>query len=1790
MNTLTPLVRPNQSQIQIEPTPKDCPSDGFNYPSFRLLNKHTRLSLSRAINPEPSTHYSLLAITNAKGWVDQILLYLLAVTRIWWSDSRRAQCSGIVAPLVISQLQSGPLRQILPNPGTESNLVDIVAVLGDGMVQLLNMGLQLQGGWVADGSSPNPMAISWSPKGKHLAIGLQTGDILTYSLVNRSSPHKHIPPTADANLVSLDWLGPGHTFRTSYSSPAGPSHHIIALDTKSSSAVYYAPTHPFPISDRPLQSAYTLFLPRWDGDATNVDDAKSLLIVCDRSSVDLEVLAHGGSQWYQQSQDNPISLPLDKSMEDTMLLALNADLTDSSTGSPIMYAYLNDGTLQGWYMDSSKPYPLMVTPSSLAAGVLVNQGSQSQASDFGQTDASMSTEENHPPKPVASVFGQATTSSFGPPAAFEQKSPSAFIQPPAFGQPTSAFGQVPSQASPAFGQTSFGAFSGFNTKQSAGSGFSGSSNPNLSSSFGGYGSGLSAFAPSGTSSFEQGSSANNNSSIAVPSGFPSSSSSITREASMSDATPSFGGLSLGSTESQSSAKPGGGIFGSFSTSPASQPGAQPASGFGGPVKPAVGFGAFSKLQSANNLNTEKPAEPISAFGSSLSGGSSPALTKQSGFGQSGFGQSGFGQSGFGQSGFGQSGFGQVSQPTLSSASSSAGRGFSAFASAAPAAFSGATQKGTESGSGGAFAPSLAGGGYSAFASNTPTAFGEATKTAALSSAFSTEKPASPFGSSTSAFGASTSGSGNTFTTPIASTSQVAASAAFSSPTKAPISSPDLSPEPSSNDKPSFALDNNSPPPLAFKSSVPAATSGAFANIKTSPAAFRPASGFGAFGSDSTSKTSPFFKSPGETKPAPVSVFSNLSTATKPSISPAGPSSAPAFGSPSLIGGANKSSFAPATPPSPSPAKINESGGFGAFSGTTSGFGMFAGPKKSFSDLLKIGDNDVQNAARPQEATTAFKTPGILGSNSSITSDSADSNKTKDAVTPPITPAFASPAISKDNVKQDIPENAAETGATEGAEKNTAEDAKKTSGSPETVAQEPSLGNISSAGSSFVEVGADTSGGEMMSRGENVEEDVQDGDDDRSFLSESFGSSSDGSYEDDEHSEGQSSESEGSEHSPSPVPTTVPLPESRSPSATPQPEVPAIEVTLPPHALHKDGPATRNIRAPSTTPPGTPVKESRPLSSPSPASSTAVSSTTLQTTFGLGLGKPSTRPTRSSPLASAPVSGNDDDDQTTPRPPVSPKPVFGVLHISSDQLPADSSSDGQPSSKRIKTPPLLSSFGSIKATPISDELILAAATLPVTITPVLTPVVSSATPAILPPLVSSSPTLFGKPRAPAGQDGTVRPASTPAFFGSSSSVTSSVSPFSLPASIGFNVSAFAPQSAISSQPAPRVAFSHPVHPAPSNLLDNIFGAKVPPPTQAPHMKPLSTNMISTQGSTQSGQGLFPVQASSQTPGLFAPKAPVTASPLPTPFTPPKPPVQSDVAKMEEGMQKECALLVNTIQKELEQFRLRAQAVTQKRAELSKSAGGLRKKSDLSDSTKWNLGDANQFSQISLQYQEDLVFLKELKEQEMLALRELQSSMLKVKRKLNFEGVFGVPSLDTINRTYRNIDVAIQQQANDVAKLGARIAKLNLHGKFCDPETRDSRLPDAISKRPYNVTPNVAVTTAAALNAERSAQRLKRALLSVRKEPLLNNTAALASSPPTVFKTPQKASSSAMFAFQTPLSGALFSPLSTPQTQLGDWTLPEDHFNPSPTLPAEHWIIRSKVKLMICTSYAAGEFVF
>jgi len=71
---------------------------------------------------------------------------------------------------------------------------------------------------------------------------------------------------------------------------------------------------------------------------------------------------------------------------------------------------------------------------------------------------------------------------------------------------------------------------------------------------------------------------------------------------------------------------------------------------------------------------------------------------------------------------------------------------------------------------------------------------------------------------------------------------------------------------------------------------------------------------------------------------------------------------------------------------------------------------------------------------------------------------------------------------------------------------------------------------------------------------------------------------------------------------------------------------------------------------------------------------------------------------------------------------------------------------------------------------------------------------------------------------------------------------------------------------------------------------------------------------------------------------------------------------------------------------------------------------------------------------------------------------------------------------------------------VAQLTARAAKLSVKPTR-DKHKRDGRLPKE-APRLLEVTPSVAMSTAAALNAELSAHKLKRALMAARKEPTLN----------------------------------------------------------------------------------------
>ncbi|PFH53130.1 hypothetical protein AMATHDRAFT_138444 [Amanita thiersii Skay4041] len=335
-----------------------------------------------------------------------------------------------------------------------------------------------------------------------------------------------------------------------------------------------------------------------------------------------------------------------------------------------------------------------------------------------------------------------------------------------------------------------------------------------------------------------------------------------------------------------------------------------------------------------------------------------------------------------------------------------------------------------------------------------------------------------------------------------------------------------------------------------------------------------------------------------------------------------------------------------------------------------------------------------------------------------------------------------------------------------------------------------------------------------------------------------------------------------------------------------------------------------------------------------------------------------------------------------------------------------------------------------------------------------------------------------------------------------------------------------------------------------------------------------------------------------------------------------------------MQKECALLYNTMNQELEEIRTLALEANRKREQLGKSRYGSRQKQDLGDSAKWGLIDAVQFGNVLKQYKHDLLALKEQRDQLKQKVRQIQSRMLKAgtrkeeisrftkaqsdkefarmlktrtlgpehletqaqlrknirmirdriqkleanlstyKKKLaeasSGKPSFRPPTLDTISRAYRNIGLAIQHKSDEVTELSARVAELKVTTPMkIIPSKRDPRLPDNDSRRPFNVTRHVAVTTAAALNAERSAQKLKKALLTVRKQPLLNKKAVHASAAPIAFKTPLKIESTteerkiAENFFMTPIKGPLFDPVTTPPSSVPDLTFPEDEFEPSPS---------------------------
>ncbi|KAG8728502.1 hypothetical protein FRC11_010933, partial [Ceratobasidium sp. 423] len=120
------------------------------------------------------------------------------------------------------------------------------------------------------------------------------------------------------------------------------------------------------------------------------------------------------------------------------------------------------------------------------------------------------------------------------------------------------------------------------------------------------------------------------------------------------------------------------------------------------------------------------------------------------------------------------------------------------------------------------------------------------------------------------------------------------------------------------------------------------------------------------------------------------------------------------------------------------------------------------------------------------------------------------------------------------------------------------------------------------------------------------------------------------------------------------------------------------------------------------------------------------------------------------------------------------------------------------------------------------------------------------------------------------------------------------------------------------------------------------------------------------------------------------------------------------------------------------------------------------------------------------------------------RQLESFMAtqrsRIQKQKEGRREFKVPSIDTINRTMRNIDSALAQKSEEIASLAARVDRMKLKAPRRKASTNAAplALPPAENEK-------IKQASAAALNMERSSLRLKNALLQARRETPLNTTA-------------------------------------------------------------------------------------
>ncbi|KAG8764580.1 hypothetical protein FRC15_007535, partial [Serendipita sp. 397] len=345
------------------------------------------------------------------------------------------------------------------------------------------------------GNGNAPLAISWSTRGKQIAIATSGGDILQYSPADPTSAKSTIPRAQGPDLsgtvpLLLQWLS-NYTFHVVYALPKPDEsleeyqpdqyNYIIHYDKQTNHATdtqLPLPWEPYGLSREPGHQA--VVLKSWG-------EFKHLCFINDAHATNVGIFAcignapgsdETGGTWSTISLgEESLTFPLSSDMEDTSLIgmALDVSATTSLLGSsqangddpaipaaPIVYVYTNDAVVVAFHIvnEDGSQYPGMGTVSAGSTTTTTTNtlAGTEQGMEVAMEKVPAAIEPN---KTIMETSKAGTPMSTTPvPSGFSSLAPTSA---PAFGQTGFGFGggSAPKFGSSGFGSTPAGPFSAF---------------------------------------------------------------------------------------------------------------------------------------------------------------------------------------------------------------------------------------------------------------------------------------------------------------------------------------------------------------------------------------------------------------------------------------------------------------------------------------------------------------------------------------------------------------------------------------------------------------------------------------------------------------------------------------------------------------------------------------------------------------------------------------------------------------------------------------------------------------------------------------------------------------------------------------------------------------------------------------------------------------------------------------------------------------------------------------------------------------------------------------------------------------------------------------------------------------------------------------------------------------------------------------------------------------------------------------------------------------------------------